>query len=341
MLVVSVVGSFAFLLSLGLTRLLIKRSSSIGMVDAPNARSSHERPTPKGGGLSFFFVFCLVALGLFLFDPNFKKVVYPLLFGAPVVVLLGWCDDRYNISARLRLAVHFLVAIVIYALVTRWFQIDLFISFLPDFFWVSFIFCLFFIAWFINLYNFMDGADGLAAGTAVAGSLLMAVITYFHGAQEVSIIYCFMAYTISGFLYYNWQPAQIFMGDTGSYFIGFIFASLALICKVEEQISFYSHLIVFGFFIVDATYTLGMRAIRRQQVFKAHRQFAFHKLMDKGWSHREISTLYVTVMILWLFPFAHLASVYDDYGVLFVVVSYFPLLVFQVYNKAGLPEGTV
>lgn len=340
MLLVSLAGSLAFLLSLGLTKFLIQFSENLGMVDAPNERSSHIKPTPKGGGLSFSVVFTLISAGIYFFDEGYRSIVSPLLFGAPVVVGLGWLDDRYQLSASFRLAVHFSVAVVIYALVTQWFKIDLFISFLPDIFWVSFLFCIFFISWFINLFNFMDGADGLAASTAIAGSVLMAVITYLHGAQEISILYTLIAYTVSGFLFFNWQPAKIFMGDTGSYFLGFVFASLALICKVNAQISFYSHLIIFGFFIVDATYTLGMRIVRREKVFNAHKQFGFHKLMEKSWAHRKISAFYVMVMILWLFPMAHLASVHDDYGFLLVIISYLPLIVFEVYNKAGLPEGT-
>lgn len=340
MLIVSLVGTSAFLLSLFLTKYLITHASSLGMVDAPNARSSHVQPTPKGGGLSFFLIFTIILLVLYFRGNPFKTLVAPLLFGGPVVVLLGWFDDRMNLSALLRLFVHFLVAAVIYGLVTRWFSEEFHISFLPNIFVVTFIFCLLFISWFINLYNFMDGADGLAASTGIAGSILLAVISLLHGTEEISVIYILFAYSISGFLYFNWQPAKIFMGDTGSYFLGFVFASMALICKVHADISFYSHIILFGFFIVDATYTLGMRAFRRQKLLEPHRQFAFHKLMAKGWSHGKLSVFYVMVMVLWLFPMAQLASMYDEWGIVFVAISYFPLIIYQVYNKAGLPEGT-
>ncbi|MCJ8275831.1 MAG: hypothetical protein MJK18_03245, partial [Bdellovibrionales bacterium] len=138
------------------------------------------------------------------------------------------------------------------------------------------------------------------------------------------------------FLFFIWHPAKIFMGDTGAYFLGFMFAGLALICKVDANISFYSHIIIFGFFIVDATYTLIMRIVTRQNPFAAHKQFGFHKLMAKGWSHTKVSALYTMVIVLWLFPLANLASINDSWGMMIVVIAYLPLLGFEIYNRAGL-----
>ena len=335
MLGVSVIGSVAFLLTLSITYLLIRFSKKIGMMDSPNERSSHAVPTPKGGGLGFFIVFTIISLGFYSFLPNYSPIVFPLLFGGPVVVALGWLDDRYSLPAVLRLFVHFLVAVLIYGLVTQGFLLPLNISFLPDHFWINFVFCVLFIAWFINLYNFMDGVDGQASCTAIAGSILMAVVAGIHGSYEISMIYCLIGYTVGGFLFHNWSPAKIFMGDTGSYFLGFLFASLALISKVHANVSFYSHIIIFGFFIFDTTYILFRRMLGGKPLFEAHQTFLFHKLMKKDWSHRRISTFYTMVMILWLFPLANLASIYDNWGMAIVTLAYFPLWIFAVYHQAG------
>ncbi len=337
MLEVSVIGSLAFLLTLFLTRLLIHLSGTMGMMDIPNRRSSHSQPTPKGGGLAFFTVFTIISLVFYIFLPEYRPIVSPLLFGGPVVILLGWFDDRYCLPALFRLLVHFLVAILIYTFVTQTFKFQINISFLPEQFWINSVFCILFITWFINLYNFMDGADGHAASTAIVGSLLMAVVASLHGSRGISMIYCLISYTVSGFLFYNWSPAKIFMGNTGSYFLGFLFASLALISKVHGDISFYSHLIIFGFFIFDTTFILLLRIFKGEPLFKAHKTFIFHKLMKKNWSHEKISICYVTVMILWLFPLANLASIHDSWGFLIVMVAYLPLLFFAVYNRAGEP----
>ena len=337
MLSVSILGSSVFLLTLFITRFLICYSKKMGMMDIPNRRSSHSQPTPKGGGLGFFVVFTMISLGFYSFLPEYRPIVSPLLFGGPVVILLGWFDDRYSLSVFFRLLVHFLVAILIYTFVTQTFKVQLNISFLPEQFWINSVFCIFFITWFINLYNFMDGVDGQAASTAIVGSLLMAVVANIHDAYKISMIYCLISYTVGGFLFYNWNPAKIFMGNTGSYFLGFLFASLALISKVHADVSFYSHLIIFGFFIFDTTFVLLLRLLKRKSLFKAHQTFIFHKLVKKGWSHGKISTFYVMVMILWLFPLANLASIYDSQGLVIVMVAYLPLLVFAIYNRAGEP----
>ncbi len=335
MLEVSLLGSLAFLASMILTRTLILYFPKFGMIDTPNNRSSHVTPIPKGGGLAFFTVFSLIITWYFLFHPGYDLIVKPLLYGGPIVVLLGWLDDRHSLPASLRLLVHFSVAFLIYGLVTQWFKVPLEISFLPSFSWVSAGFCVLFIAWFINLYNFMDGVDGLAASGAVAGSLLMAVVAIVHGSPEIAMVYCLIAYTVSGFLFYNWGPAQIFMGDTGSYFLGFLFASLSLISKAYADISFYSHLIIFGFFIFDATYVLFRRALRREKLFQAHQMFTHHKLIKKGWSHRKVASFFTLVQVLWLFPLSNLASIYDDFGMYIVALSYLPLLSFAIYHKSG------
>lgn len=335
MLEVSVVGSIAFLMTVIITKALIEFARPLGMIDAPNERSSHTAPTPKGGGLSFFIVFTFVSLGLYWLYPEYNPIVQPLLFGGPFVVLLGWLDDRFALSALLRLGVHFVVAIMIYRLITKGFIVPVQISFLPNFFWINFIFCILFIAWFINLYNFMDGADGLASSTAIAGSALMAVVCHLHGSDELAMIYCLIAYTVSGFLFFNWAPARIFMGDTGSYFLGFLFASLALISKVYANVSFYSHITIFGFFIFDATYVLLRRLLRREKVFQAHKMFLFHKLMKQGWSHRKVSAFYTLVLVMWLFPLSNLAASMANWGIVIVLISYLPLLGLAIHYRAG------
>jgi Fuc2NAc and GlcNAc transferase len=337
MLFVSLLGSLAFAATLALTYSLIKYSGRLGMLDVPNERSSHVQPTPKGGGLAFFTVFTLICAALYFWQQDYQSILFPLFVGAPVVVLLGWLDDRRSLSAWPRLMVHFAVSVIVYALITNNFQEPMSISFLPDIEWVAIGFCLLFIAWSINLYNFMDGADGVAASTGMVGASLMAVVAYFHGAPAIAMIYVLVAYCLAGFLVFNWAPAQIFMGDTGSYFLGFVFASLALISKVNASVSIYSHIIIFGFFIFDATYTLFRRALRRERLFSPHKMFLFHKLIAKGWSHSKVATFYAAVIIVWLFPLSSLAATFGPWGMAFVFIAYLPILLFAIYHKAGEP----
>ena len=112
------------------------------MMDVPNERSTHVTPTPKGGGFAFFIVFSIF-MGLMLVSGKVKEeIVTPLFYGGPIVVILGWMDDRFTLSAIVRLLVHFLVAFVIFGLVTDWFTIDFKVSFLPNIFWINAAFCV-------------------------------------------------------------------------------------------------------------------------------------------------------------------------------------------------------
>jgi Fuc2NAc and GlcNAc transferase len=337
-LTVSVIGSFCLLATAGLSYLLILAAPKIGMLDKPNVRSSHSYPTPKGGGLAFCFVFFVTTGLLYCFREEYRAILFPLFVGAPVVTALGWFDDRSSLPAWLRLLVHLIVAISVYALITDNFSIQVHISFLPKSAWLTTIFCVLFITWSINLYNFMDGADGLAASTGFVGTTLMAAVAYFNNSPSVAMVYLIMGYCLAGFLVFNWSPAKIFMGDTGSYFIGFVFSSLALITKLHSSVSIYSYLIIFGFFIFDATYTLFRRALRRERVFEAHRMFLFHKLLVRGWSHSSVAILYSAVIVIWLFPLSNLAAMYEDSGILLVILAYSPLFIGAILMKAGEPE---
>lgn len=344
MLVLSLLGPICFLLSSGLTYYLIYKARSWGMLDNPNHRSFHSTPTPKGGGVAFAFACSIGILILFAFNKIRSPIITPLFYGTPIIVALGWLDDRYSLSAKVRLVIHFLVSFFIYGLITQWFTNPVSISFLPKVFWLNAVFCILFISWFINLYNFMDGADGMAGSMAVTASILIAWINFFHGLSSISIIYGILSYSVAGFLIFNWQPARIFMGDTGSYFLGFIFATLALTSKMHTHLSFYSHIIIFSFFIVDTTYTLLMRLVRGEKVSMAHKQHAFHKLTLMGFSHRRVTVLYSLGTVLWLFPIAYTASIYDDYGIPLVILAFLPILAYVVLVRAGtdvLPNFSV
>jgi len=338
MLIISSLGTLGFVVCFCLTLGLRSWSKRLGLIDVPNSRSGHSIPTPKGGGLAFCLSFFLVTGSMILLGVLPKDIAFPLFFGGPVVAILGWVDDRFTISAWIRLIVHFMVAIFICYLVTGWGQVPIEISFLPKVPWLNFIFCIFFITWCINLFNFMDGADGLVTSVSIVASLLLAVVAYSHGAENLVSIYVVFAYCLFGFLLHNWPPAKIFMGDSGSYFIGFFFSVMALISKLYSNISFYAHIVLFAPFICDTTYTLVMRFLRGERVYNAHRQQAFHKAIDSGWTPQKLSFMYITITILWLFPLANLAVLYNLFGIVFVIIAYLPMILFQVYFKAGLPE---
>lgn len=331
----------AFAISVGVTLFLLRRFDKFGLVDIPNERSAHFTPTPRGGGLSFIFSFIMGAAGLILAGVIRQEWLLPVLSAGPMIAIVGIMDDRRSMSAMSRLFTHFSAAFVVYLLVTKGFEVNLNVSFVPEG-WpiVTFIFCLFFVAWMVNLYNFMDGIDGLAATNAVVCGVCLAGLAWWQNQTELASVYILLAASVAGFLVFNWAPAKIFMGDSGSTFLGFVFATLALTAKGFANVPFVANLIVLGCFIVDATYTLLVRAVRGKRVHQAHRDHAFQHAVQTGWSHRRTVIFYSGITLFWLLPMAVGALVYDRLALLFLVIAYTPLVGVQIYFKAGI-EGRV
>jgi len=149
---------------------MLSTAVEIGLIDAPNERSSHNKDIPKGGGLVFATLFTLFNFYVYLQEPSFKTFVVSLLISGPTLFALGWLDDRFNLSAKIRLVFHLFISILVLMSLTKGFSTSFTVLFLPEVFWLNVIFCILYQTWFVNLYNFMDGADGLAAGVGVVAA---------------------------------------------------------------------------------------------------------------------------------------------------------------------------
>jgi Fuc2NAc and GlcNAc transferase len=329
-------GFLSALLSFSFMGLFIKRAKIIGLLDQPNNRSSHFKPTVRGGGFVFSLVYLLFGCFLFLYDLKFQSSFQVVLIACPLALFVGWYDDRFNLSAVFRLIFQLFLSVIIIFYVSDQFKIEMKFLFLPSYFWLNFVFSILFITWFTNLFNFMDGADGLAASTSVIASIAMAILALKSANYELTMAYILVGSCLLGFLPWNWSPAKIFMGESGSYFLGINFAILALIGNIKFKLSMYAFIILFGLFIVDTTYTLIVRIFRRQNPLAPHKHFAFHKLMKKGWSHNRISILYSSIVIFWLAPLALSSFLFQQHALLILVLSYTPLVVYVWKVKAGI-----
>src|SRR3990167_30041 len=196
-----------FIISVLLTGGIYRYALSNNMLDVPNERSAHSMPTPRGGGIAVVSLFIAATLGLYL-RHHLSLALFCALSGGTVVALLGWLDDVFSLSSSRRIIFHLLSAIWgAYWLLG-----------LPFSVWTAIIFSLAVVSivWCINLYNFMDGIDGLAGGEGLFISLAGALILSFLGATWLSILYFLLAAMMGGFLIWNWPRAKIFMGDVGS-----------------------------------------------------------------------------------------------------------------------------
>ncbi len=308
-----------------------------GLLDMPNSRSSHSVPVPRVGGLSVVLV---VLTGFLLFGflmPGVQPWFWILYASGTMIVGVGLLDDLFDMKKRVRLAFQFFAAL----LIVLWVGGELEIIFpraLDMTGPVAVLPVILYVMWSINAYNFMDGIDGMAAGQALFVGLAAGGIAFAGGYPPLAMTYLLLAGAAAGFLIWNWQPAKIFMGDLCSGFLGVTLATLSLWGKVTEAVPFTSFLILMGVFLTDPTYTVFRRLVGGHNITHTHRDFAFHHLVRRGWSHRRTVLAVQAVNLFWLLPLASFAAwLRSDWSLPVLVVAYVPLVVLAVVLRAGVP----
>ncbi len=266
------------------TRIVLGHLQRRDILDRPNERSSHTRPTPRGGGLAIMAVLILAGGALAIFWPAARLELGALLAGMAILALLSWLDDLMDLSAALRFSIHILVVTAALALLPT--DALIFQGLLPPLLdriaagllWV----------WFINLYNFMDGIDGITGVETVAIglglfalSLLVPGVLLWQGWLGL-----IAAAAAVGFLLWNWHPARIFLGDVGSVPLGFLLGGLLLGTAAAGQWA--AALILPLYYLADATLTLLRRAARGEKVWRAHREHFYQRPVLRGLPHDRI-----------------------------------------------------
>lgn len=294
--------TFALLLGLvswGITWWMLQR---VRIMDVPNARSSHERPTPRGGGVSIVLTFVIGIIGIFLFaDQAYIEDQYFLAFliSAIVMSLISFYDDIKNYPFHIKLITHLfaIFIVLISGLVIDAMAIP-FIG-VVELGWVGYVLTFIWLLGLSNAYNFMDGIDGLAASTAVIVCAFFGWITFHEGSHFIYIVSYTIVAGAGGFLFWNRPPARIFMGDIGSVFLGFVLASMAIIAD-RYDMSHTSILVMpllLLHFIFDTAFTMGRRALAGENITQAHRSHLYQLLVRIGMSHRRVTCLYATFAI--------------------------------------------
>lgn len=257
--------------TLALLHLLLRFRHRLPL-DVANERSLHQGAVPRVGGMAMWGGGMLGAACLAFSGGNFTNLL-PVVLAAVALALMSFLDDRRGLTAFPRLIGHLVAAFVVVVAMPLT--------------WVVTAGLVLALAWITNLYNFMDGADGLAGGMALFGFAAYGIAAGL-GSQPALGLVCFViAATAAGFLVFNFHPARVFMGDAGSIPIGFLVGALGLLGWREEAWPMWFPLLVFSPFIVDATLTLVHRGLRRQPVWRAHREHYYQRLVRLGWGHRR------------------------------------------------------
>ena len=260
-----------FALTVALCALLLRTGWRRRLSDIPNERSLHTHPTPRVGGIAI--VLGAVPLALALTTPALD-ILWMLALG---LALVSFADDLRSLPIAVRLAAHFAAAAIAVAAVVPASPIAvLFVAALS-------------LAWMTNLYNFMDGSDGLAGGMAVIGFGAYAIAAAQTGSTPLALGCASLAAAALGFLTFNFPPARAFMGDAGSIPLGFLAGAIGLYGIAADAWPAWFPFLVFSPFIVDASVTIARRMFRRERFWIAHRSHCYQRLVLCGWSPRRLA----------------------------------------------------
>jgi len=341
MMTLILLGILAFL-SAWLTSYLVQRYAvQLHLVQIPNHRSSHSKPTPQGGGIGIIVGFLLVSAWL-LWQ---QQLNYPLFLTvialALMIALTSLLDDLFHLSMQIRLFIHALASLLLLLGLTN---LSLYnpIALWGWPVWAVILCWVFISSGWINLFNFMDGIDGLAVTQAIFMLLAASGLSWNqHPDIYHNTIWLWMLYLVaasSGFLILNWSPAKLFMGDVGSTFLAFMLVFFALISLHLNWLNYAVWGILAALFVSDASVTLIRRILTKQAWIEAHRSHAYQYLSRQWQSHQKVTLFYLLINIVWLLPLAYLALQQPQRQAIYLFIAYIPILLMMYKLNAGKRE---
>lgn len=344
MLTILSLAFLAALVTLLCCNVVIRRAHRWELIDSPNSRSSHIAPTPSGGGIGLVLAGSLAGVYLLVLgSPSWYAVVVLVISCA--MACIGLQDDRKPISARFRLGIQIVLAAALLIVLGGLMEMQRFIEA-----WFSraliYAFLLLVIVWWINLFNFMDGIDGLAGMQTIFMLLAGVALLVGQGHKAISdpiIVWMLcVAGATAGFLLLNWSPAKIFMGDVGSNYLAFMLLSFGFLTIRDELIPVVTGLSIWAIlgatFAADATITLITRMLTNKRWHEAHRMHLYQRLARRFGSHSGVTLMYLAVNLLWLLPIAFLCTQIPQWAVALAVIAYLPLIAVAITFGAGLSD---
>src|SRR5476649_1072794 len=335
------IAVIVFIFSFFLTWLLRIYALKNNVIDIPNQRSSHSAPTPRGGGVALVISFLIGLFVLFIINTIALEQLLSLFIAGVIIAVVGFLDDHGHIAARWRLLMHFIAAATGLYFLGKFPVIDLF-GFEFSAGLIGMLFGLVYLAWMLNLYNFMDGINGLASIEAMTFSLSSCLLLLNtvsgeseHGLFSILIILGFSSF---GFMLWNFPKAKIFMGDAGSWFLGMVIGLIVLHLAMVNSSMFMAELCLLGVFIVDATVTLLRRLIAGKKAYQAHASPTYQIMARKFGSHKLVTCSVLVINLIWLTPIALLIAKGSLSGVIGVFIGWVPLCLVAFFGGAGVKD---
>ena len=330
--------SIAFILASVITTSVIRYFSiKNNFLDIPNDRSSHLAPIPKGGGISIIGTLIFTIVILFYYKMVASEFVISMTIGLVIVSVVALVDDYKNLSPMIRVIIYIISAAFSLFMIGGLDSVSI-NNHSYNLSYIGYFLGVLFLVWLTNLYNFMDGTDGFAAIQTISVSIFCFFLFYLSNNVPFFIILLCLTSTTIGFLYWNWSPAKIFMGDVGSCGIGFFFGLFSIYTERAEIISITVWLIILSPFIGDATLTLLKRIINNEKWYEAHNSHAYQILHQSGLSHSRLALnlLFINICLIW--PLGYFAHTYQNLELFMLILSYILIitiwLMIQIKNTA-------
>lgn len=298
----------AFMIALGVALIVtpgvIAFARRTGALDKPDARKVHERPIPRIGGIGIYAAFIVSILVQLLFvelTPEFMTSIIGLMVGGTIIVVIGIIDDYCDLPAKVKLLGQIIAAAVLVIVFDV--RIDFITDPLGDFIYLEFFAIpatIFWIVGLTNTVNLIDGLDGLAAGVSSIAAVTIFLVAMEEGIPFVAMVTAALAGAAVGFLYYNFNPARIFMGDTGSMFLGFMLAGISVVGAVKSAatIALIVPILALGLPILDTTFAIVRRARNHRPIFKPDKGHLHHRLLARGFTQKQAVLLMYVVSAL-------------------------------------------
>ena len=333
-----------YLITFIVTFILCGVLSKTGMLfSSPTDRGLHTSIVPTSGGIALFAGYMIIAL--FEYFKSFNIVDIQILLFLSLITFIGFLDDKYNVNKSIRFIMQFVLSYFAIHYLLGSYNIELFRDY------EKILFSLLFV-YFINTYNFMDGIDLIAINQALFLSIALLIYTFMHNTSISlhSVNYSIgLIAIIIGFYYYNISPPKLFLGNSGSYFLGFILVIMIFEHIISKSINLYQILILHSVFIIDTGYTIISRFVDKFKkstllislihITNPHCLHAYQKISIKEKNHLKVSTKIFIYNLVWCLPLSLYATELSSVLTIFLLlISYLPYLYICKKNNAGLAD---
>lgn len=304
---------------------------SRGIIAKMNSRTLHERAVPRGGGIAFALVFALAIFVLWLMDGVSHTMLLAVGVGGAAAATVGFFDDVREIRARTKFLLHVLLAVWMLVVLWRPLYAPVFRDAGLPVQIIGVAALLFVPTWMINLYNFIDGIDGMAISAAVficAAAITVLLLT--DGNQELAFLFALLGASSLSFLFWNMPPARAFMGDAGSIFLGYCFAALILTTVFTRQITPWTWIAILAYYVADTTTTTLCRMFLVKRWYGVHRSHAYQNLARVRQSHGRVLYGVVAYQVCWALPLAIWSALRPDQAIVAATLAVAPAMLWTL-----------